>query len=212
MERPDLIILSIGAICTLAIYSILYKENPVFRLFEHIFVGIATGYGVQTAITQVLVPQWGKALFVEGKWYWIFALLVGGMFYFIYSKKQIWIARWAMGAFIGMGAGLGVVGFVTEFAPQMAASFKPLVEHTVTGWHFYPNNVIFFITLLTVMSYFFFSIEQKKPLLAGSAKTGRWLLMIAFGAIFGNTVMARFSLLIDRMQFLLHDWLGTLLR
>lgn len=217
MEKPDLIILSIGAICTLAIYSILYKENPVFRLFEHIFVGIATGYGVEKAITQVLVPQWGKALFIEGKWYWIFALLVGGMFYFIYSKKQVWIARWAMGLFIGMGAGLGVVGFVTEFAPQMAASFKPLyplVKHTASGWQFQAgnmNNLIFFITLLTVMSYFFFSIEQKKPLLAGSAKTGRWLLMIAFGAIFGNTVMARFSLLIDRMQFLLHDWLGAIL-
>jgi hypothetical protein len=211
MEKPDLIILCIGAICTLAIYSILYKENPVFRLFEHIFVGIATGYGVETAITQVLVPQWGKALFGEGKWYWIFALLVGGMFYFIYSKKQVWIARWAMLLFIGMGAGLGVVGFVTEFAPQMAASFKPLMEHTAKGWQFHPNNLIFFVTLITVMSYFFFSIEHKKPVLSGSAKTGRWLLMIAFGAIFGNTVMARFSLLIDRMQFLLHDWLGTLL-
>jgi hypothetical protein len=234
MEKPDLIILSIGAICTLAIYSILYKENPVFRLFEHIFVGLATGYGVQTVITTVIVPDWGKAIFIEGRWYWIFALLVGGMFYFIYSKKQVWIARWAMGLFIGMGAGLGVVGFVTEFAPQLAASFKPLVEHTANNWQFHDfrpltliryfffsgswhfhaenlNNLIFFITLLTVMSYFFFSIEQKKPLLGSSAKTGRWLLMIAFGAIFGNTVMARFSLLIDRMQFLLHDWLGTLL-
>jgi hypothetical protein len=32
--------------------------------------------------------------------------------------------------------------------------------------------------------------------------------MIAFGAMFGNTVMARLSLFIGRMQFLLKDWLG----
>ena len=36
---------------------------------------------------------------------------------------------------------------------------------------------------------------------------GRWLLMIAFGAIFGSTVMARMALLTYRVWFLLYDWL-----
>ena len=36
---------------------------------------------------------------------------------------------------------------------------------------------------------------------------GRWLLMIGFGAIFGNTVMTRFTLLIDRMYFVWIEWL-----
>jgi len=31
--------------------------------------------------------------------------------------------------------------------------------------------------------------------------------MIAFGAGFGNTVMARVALLVGRMQFLLYSWL-----
>jgi hypothetical protein len=31
--------------------------------------------------------------------------------------------------------------------------------------------------------------------------------MIGFGASFGNTVMARVSLLIGRVQFLLTDWI-----
>lgn len=199
------LIIWVGAICTLAIYSILYRENPVFRLFEHIFVGVATGYGVQTIITEIIVPKWGKPLFVERQWYWIFALLIGSMFYFVYTKRHVWIARWAMGMFIGFGAGLGVVGFVTEYVPQLVASFKPIVE--VSTGKFHLNSLLIFITLISVMSYFFFSVEQRHPVLSGSAKTGRWLLMIAFGAIFGNTVMARVSLLIDRVQFLLFEWL-----
>jgi len=203
--NADPLVIWIGALCTLGIYSILYRENLVFRFFEHIFVGVATGYGVQMVITKVLVPQWGKPLFMEGKWYWIFASLIGSMFYFIYSKRQVWIARWAMGLFIGFGAGLGIVGFVTEFVPQMVASFKPIVE--VSTGQFRPNNLLIFLTLIAVMSYFFFSIEHKHPALSGSARAGRWLLMIAFGAIFGNTVMARVSLFIDRMQFLLFEWL-----
>jgi hypothetical protein len=32
--------------------------------------------------------------------------------------------------------------------------------------------------------------------------------MFAFGAIFGSTIMARMSLLIGRVYFLLHDWLN----
>jgi len=35
-------------------------------------------------------------------------------------------------------------------------------------------------------------------------------LMVSFGASFGYTVMARESLLIDRFQFLLGDWLHLL--
>lgn len=207
MNHPDAWVIWIGAICTLAVYSILYRENPVFRFFEHVYIGLAAGYGIFTTVTQVLVPQWGIPLFKEGKWYWIFSMLIGVMFYFVYSKRHVWIARWAMALFIGTGAGLGIAGFVTEFVPQMKASIKPIWHAPWTLNTFSFNNLLLFITLITVMSYFFFSIEHKRPVLKGSAQTGRWLLMIAFGAIFGNTVMARVSLFIDRMQFLLFEWL-----
>ena len=35
-------------------------------------------------------------------------------------------------------------------------------------------------------------------------------MMIAFGALFGNAVMGRMSLMIGRVQFLLGEWLGLL--
>ena len=195
----------LAAICTLAIYSILYRENVVFRFFEHIFIGLATGYGFSIIITQVLQPKWWVPVVKEGKWYWVFALLMGTMFYTVYSKRWSWMNRLAVGIFMGLVAGLSVVGFVTMLAPQMTASFKPLWASTAPYIRF--NNLIFFVTLITVMSYFFFSFEQRHPLVKGSARLGRWLLMVAFGAIFGNTVMGRVSLLIDRLQFLLLEWL-----
>jgi len=33
------------------------------------------------------------------------------------------------------------------------------------------------------------------------------MLMIGFGAFFGNTVMTRMSILLERMMFLIDDWL-----
>jgi len=195
----------LAAICTLAIYSILYRENVVFRFFEHLFIGLATGYGFYVVITNVLHPKWWTPLVEEGQWYWVFALLMGAMFYTVYSRRLTWMNRLAVGVFMGLSAGLGIVGFITELAPQMAASFKPL--WTRAAPYVEVNNILFFITLITVMSYFFFSFEQRHPVVKGSARLGRWLLMVAFGAIFGNTVMGRMSLLIDRLEFLLRQWL-----
>lgn len=195
----------LAAISTLAIYSILYRENVVFRFFEHIFVGLATGYGIYIVVVQILGPRWWVPLADEGKWYWVFALLMSSMFYTVYTRRFSWMNRLAVGAFMGLGAGLGIVSFVTDLAPQIKASFKPL--WTTHAPYLLVNNVIFFITLLTVMSYFFFSFEHNHRAIRSSSRLGRWLLMVAFGAIFGNTVMGRMSLLIDRLEFLLHRWL-----
>jgi hypothetical protein len=62
------------------------------------------------------------------------------------------------------------------------------------------------VGVITGLVYFFFSREHK-GVFGGLAKTGVWFLMIAFGASFGYTVMARISLLIGRVYFLLHNWL-----
>jgi hypothetical protein len=69
------------------------------------------------------------------------------------------------------------------------------------------NNLLGLVIVVSVMSYFFFSYEQKNKAVTGTSKLGRYLLMFAFGAIFGSTIMARLSLLIGRLYFLLHDWL-----
>jgi len=45
---------------------------------------------------------------------------------------------------------------------------------------------------------------EQKGLLLYASHVGRWTMMIAFGAAFGFTVMARMSLLIGRLQFLLN--------
>jgi len=71
------------------------------------------------------------------------------------------------------------------------------------------TNIIFLVTLLSVLSYFLFSFELKTRFMKGMTTTGRWLMMIGFGAIFGNTVMTRFTLLIDRMYFIWIEWLIT---
>lgn len=198
-------VIVVAALCTLGIYTILYRENPIFRLFEHIYVGVAAGYGFYFVIANVLHPKWWTPLTRDGKWYWMFALLVGAMFYLIYSRRLVWMARLVMVSFMGLFAGATFKGFITGYVPWIYASFKPIVVRDSPYLHF--TNLAMFVTLVTVMSYFFFSISHRNRAVAGSARAGRWLLMLAFGAIFGSTVMGRMSLFIDRAAFLLFDFL-----
>ena len=47
----------IGGISTFAIFSFLYKENPVYRFFEHFYIGIATAYGIMVTVREFLWPK-----------------------------------------------------------------------------------------------------------------------------------------------------------
>jgi len=212
----EVVVIWIGAICTLALYSVLYKENPVYRLFEHIFLGLAIGYGLYVTWRDVIFAQWWRPLFRDHYWMWIFALVLGLMYLAIYNKRLSWMSRLVMTLMMGLAAGLAFRKFFGQYVPQIGASFKPLAV-TVNGPDglFDPGrsvfasftNVLFVVCLLTVMTYFFFSFEQRGRAVTSTARLGRWIMMIAFGAMFGSTVMARMSLFIGRLDFLFREWL-----
>ena len=204
-----------GAVGTLAVLSRVFAENKFYRLFEHIFLGLALGYGVEITWTEVLRPLFWDPL-VGGQWEWIMTVPVGFMFYGIYTRRFEWMSRLLFGVFFGLAAGTVFQDFAGGFIPQVIKSFKPLVPPpSVPGDHFpllhqvsfVLNNALFMGILFCVVLYFLFAFEQKNRFVLGAAKTGRWVLMLAFGAIFGSTIMTRMALLIDRMYFLFVEWL-----
>jgi glutamine amidotransferase-like uncharacterized protein len=64
------------------------------------------------------------------------------------------------------------------------------------SWLFWKSaeNCLFVFTITAVMFYFFFSFKHSSRAAVAFANSGRWLLMICFGAYFGSTVMARLAL------------------
>jgi uncharacterized membrane protein len=206
-----------GAICTLAIFSLVFKENKVYRLFEHIFIGLAVGYDLGTNWTQVLRPKWWDPMVHDGAWAWAMTVPIGLMFYGIYTKKFAWMSRLLFGVLFGLTATNIFQDFCGGFMPQVVTSYKPLVPPpanphdqlaTLHATSYVINNVLFMLILTCVLIYFFFAFEQKSKIVQGASKSGRLVLMGAFGAIFGSTIMTRMALLIDRIYYLLHDWLG----
>jgi len=71
------------------------------------------------------------------------------------------------------------------------------------------NNLLIVIMVITALLYSFFSVHHD-GVIGKAATFGIWVIMVGFGASFGYTVMARISLLIGRIQFVLGDWLHLL--
>lgn len=193
----------LGALLTLCIYSFLYKDNPLYKFAEHVYVGISAGYFVAAEIHNVLIPNLINPLLGDfgHKFYLLVPGLLGVMVFFAFSSKLNWLLRYPLSFIVGMGAGLTVTAMLsTDVLAQVQATALPLNS---------VNNVLLVAGVLATLVYFFFSAEHK-GVVGGAATLGVWYLMIAFGAAFGYTVMARISLLIGRMQFLLGDWLHLL--
>lgn len=210
----------VGAFFTLCIFSFLYKDNPMYKFAEHVFVGVSAGYGIVIQWYNVVLPNvinkmpWNP----NGDWLVIFPALLGILILTRLIPPISWVSRWAIAVMIGTFAGLQIIGYAQgDLIEQIRANFVPLWGDSgmmpipgnmfsLNGWILF-GNWILVVGTITVLVFFFFSKEHKGAI-GHTARVGIWVLMISFGASFGYTVMARISLLIGRIQFLLGDWLG----
>jgi hypothetical protein len=207
MPLWDTIGIWLGAFLTLCIFSFLYKDNPFYKLAEHIFVGISAGYWATLEYHNVFRPNLWDPLTQEGRLLLIVPFAFGLLLFSRFTKRFSWLSRWPMALIIGIYAGITIVGYGSgDLILQIHANLLPLwTDHWLTS----VNNILLTVGVITGLIYFFFSKEHKGALGTG-ATVGIWFLMISFGASFGYTVMSRMSLLIGRIYFLLGTWLQLL--
>jgi hypothetical protein len=237
MTSPEVWVLLnviVGGVATLAIFSFLIKENGFYRFFEHLYIGIAAGFGIILPLKvflwpKILEPMLGMDIvqFPDGTFsreynplilLYLAPALFGLLFYTIYSPRYSWMAKLVIGLLLGMSGGMAFEGFFNYIIPQLDGSLKPLIVYEGGAFQGVKslNNSLFVFTLLAVMYYFFFSFrpsegQKLSKFLPAISASGRWLMMVCFGAYFGSTVMARMALLVERLQFLLTDWKSALM-
>ena len=210
----------VAAGLTLFIFSFLYKDNPLFKLGEHLYVGISVGYLVvltwHTVFIRLLWEPLRKgvaekpgdlAIYIP-----LLAALLGVLMLARFFPKIAWLSRIAFAFVVGFGSGVAIPRTVSALIlKQIEDTVNPLLTMGADGLTMSLNlalpqsginTVILLIGVVSVLFYFFFSIEHTG---AGyvAARTGIYFLMIGFGAAFGYTVMSRMSLLIGRFADLI---------
>ncbi|MBN2489326.1 MAG: hypothetical protein JXQ29_00555 [Planctomycetes bacterium] len=203
---------------TLAILSFLWRDNPLFKLAEHLFLGVSVGYGITIAVHQYLRKQlWvplvepilhpGRAEQAP-QWALLVPVVLGLCLLARFVPRAAWLSRYAFAMMVGWAAGLMVPYVIYSYVyKQTAASLVAVGRGPTLAGEL--SNLVALAGVLSVLVYFVYSV-RRRGLLRRTAQVGLLFLMVSFGATFGFTVMARISLLTGRAMFLLTDWLHVI--
>jgi len=197
----------LAAIATIAVWSYLAGSRRLFVLMQHLLAGLATGYLVLLAIREVLVPRLVVPLFERPG---DRVLLIPALVLVAMLVGASWLPRRAMapvaailvGGIAAFALGGAVVGTIL---PQIAAALPTTVAASPT----LAGEVISLIITSLVLLAFLHGAPRGR-LTIRAAKLGRWILVGGIGGWLGFLLVSRLSLLVDRVAFLLGDWLTVL--
>jgi len=204
----------IAALLTLCIFSFLYKDNPLYRFAEHLFVGVASGYSIcivwyNSLKPNLIAPLIGRDTALSDR----LLLLVPAMLSLFMLARLIpriaWVSRFAMAFMVGVSVGPSIPSTLQARVLEQIGGIVRLGAPSDSTLLTVFNGLCLTIGTICGLLYFYFSKEHK-GVFGAAARVGIWFLMVGFGAAFGYTVMARVSLLIGRILFLMRDWLGLL--
>ncbi|MCC7479090.1 hypothetical protein IT575_11610 [bacterium] len=198
----------IAAGLTLMMFSFIYRDNVLFKIGEHLYLGLSVGYFINVQYWNTFYPEVFSRIVYDHNYVVIVPAVLGFFLLLRLVPSLSWLSRWSFAFYIGGFAGLAVP-FVLNglLLPQLTSTLVPFQPATSAAANLANiNQVIILVAVFSVLIFFFFSLEHKK-LVGSVSKVGLFFLMLGFGAAFGTTVMARVSLLVGRFQFLIEDWL-----
>ncbi|MBC7288242.1 MAG: hypothetical protein H5T86_09410, partial [Armatimonadetes bacterium] len=168
----ELIGIWVAAALTLAIYSFLYGDNPVYKLAEHIFVGVSAGYGVVIVYYESVLGDLIDPLFrpekagLEHRNYWVIIPgILGLMLLAKFVRRYEWLARWPLAFAIGLGAGAFIPrSLQADVLVQLRETIRPLWPANMAGasigtvaWQGV-SNFLLAAGVICTLSYFYFSL------------------------------------------------------
>lgn len=203
-ETVDLVATWVAALVTLVVLGGLLGERRLFGWSQHLLAGLATGFLALLVIDEVLVPRLVEPLAADptrGE-LWLGLALVGTAAAApwlprIVTAVPISIAIGALAAFALGGAVIGTI--LPQLSAAVARPGASAIDAAVSA-------VAAGITVLVLLS--FLRGVPRGRLGGAVAISGRWLLVAGMGGWLGYLVLSRLILLLDRLGFLLGDWLG----
>lgn len=105
----DLIGFWLGIFLTFCILSFLYKDNPIYKFAEHLFIGVSIGYVVTKQYYDTLRPKLIDNL-IEGNFWYLIGLALAVMLLLKLFKRFSHVGRYSIAFVVGFYAGLQING------------------------------------------------------------------------------------------------------
>jgi len=204
-------------ILTLMVFSYLLGDNPLFRIAQHLLVGLALGFAWIVAWHNVFLPRVIARIGTQDPveiGYTLVPLVLGALLLLKSRGSGFKISSLPLAYLFGIGAAVALGGAIFgTLIPQVSATVRSLNPADYPAeWAWYDVADAIFIVLGTVCTLLYFTFtaggQSRLGRLRGGvvrmgASVGRWFLMFIFGALFGSLAMSRISLLVERITFLM---------
>lgn len=197
----------VAALVTIGVWAYLLGERRLFRIAQHSLAGLATGYLVLVSVREVLLPRLVDPLRNEP--------LDNLLLWPALALAIVMIsARWLPRSLVTVPVAVLVAGTAAfALGGAVAGTILPQLGATLLrpggGLSGLVNGLIGAVITMLVL-FAFLQGTSRGRLAGGLGSTGRWLLIGGIGGWIGFLLVSRLSLLVDRVRFLLVDWLGLL--
>lgn len=218
LELSDLIGAILGFVLTLMVVSYLIKDNVLFRLAVHIFIGVAAGYAAVLVIYNVLWYQLLVPLIVSPlqRFYLLVPPILLGIWLLAKASPRLSRLGSPVVAFlVGVGAATAISGAISgTLFPQVNATINlfdlgatGLGGSKLLGW--VVNALFILIGTVASLAYFHFGVRSRDDQVAQRpmwieifSQIGQVFIAVAFGALFAGAYAASLAAFVERISTL----------
>ena len=200
----------VGTFFIISVLSMLWKDNPIFRIGQQAIIGATMAHYIllnfKSALNNAVLPMLGGNLLL------FVPLLLGVLMYTRLKDNVAWIARYPTGVLVGVGTGVMIAGtlrgqIIDQIKNTVLDLTKSVISSNSTGMI---NNLLIAIGVVTAISFFTFTHEHKGAL-GVSAKIGRIFLMISLGANWSGELVWYLTQLIGRLSWIINTVIKVML-
>jgi len=200
----------LSAFMTICSFSLLYGENPLFRIGEYTFAATVIGNSVVTGI-QTLQSRF-LPLIQGTQPLLILSVILGIMSLFVVWRKYSWIATIPFAVVIGVGTGVSMRALIST---DVVGSLRTVVSETSNIFIGRPESqlgyVIRIVFTIAGIVYLLFTVFLRGPVSkpVGYIRTfGKYVFLVYLGLTVGNAVMQTSGLATSALNRLIKSWLG----
>jgi hypothetical protein len=200
----DVVATWVAAIVTLVVFGGLVGERRLFGWSQHLLAGLATGFLALIVLTEVIGPRLVQPIVADPSrpelWAGVALAATAAAAPWLPRQLSVIPVSIAVGALAAFALGGAVIG---TLLPQLDASVvRPGGSAAATV-----GGALAAVGTGLVLIGFLHGVPRGRFLTA-AAGAGRWLLIGGVGGWLGFLILSRLILLVDRIGFLLGDWLG----
>lgn len=200
----------VGTFFIISVLSMLWKDNPIFRIGQQAIIGATMAHYIllnfKSALNNAVLPMLGGNLLL------FVPLFLGVLMYTRLKNEIAWVARYPTGVLVGVGTGVMIAGTLRgQIIDQIKNTVLDLTNSAVSGnMTGIINTLLIAIGVVTSISFFTFTREHK-GVLGISAKIGRIFLMISLGANWSGELVWYLTQLIGRLSWIINTVIKVML-